>query len=101
MEPAMKQSHQQTGNRRFPSTSKENVMSGKLKIAIMSLMLLGTASAAPAYATPHATFHSGSVNLRQERPDTLTGGQGYYEGDYEFNVDRSDRASSPYAGGGL
>jgi hypothetical protein len=75
-------------------------MSGKLKIAIMSLMLLGTASAAPAYATPHATFHSGSVNLRQERPDTLTGGQGYYEGDYEFNVDRSDHASSPYAGGG-
>jgi hypothetical protein len=66
---------------------------------------MGTASAAPAYANPvamalHATFHSAPANLRQERLDTLTGGQGYYEGDYEFNVDRSDHASSPYAGGG-
>jgi hypothetical protein len=77
-------------------------MSGKLKIAIVSLMLLGTASAAPAYANaaaPHATPHSAQSNLRQERAPVV--GQGNYEGDYEFNVDRSDPASSPYAGGGF
>jgi hypothetical protein len=78
-------------------------MPNKLKIATVSLMLLGTASAAPAYAAPvanalDATFHSAPVNLRQDRAPVV--GQGYYEGDYEFNVDRSDRASSPYAGGG-
>jgi hypothetical protein len=86
----------------FPSIWKENVMSGKLKIAIVSLMLLGTASAAPAYANaaaPHATLHSAQSNLRQERAPVV--GQGNYEGDYEFNVDRSDPASSPYAGGGF
>ena len=95
-------------------------MSGKLKIAIISLMLLGTASTAmaegydpnlanryPAYAdpagtAPHATFQSTPVSLRQERHDTLTGGHsGNYDGQYEFNVDRSDHASSPYAGGGF
>jgi hypothetical protein len=94
-------------------------MSGKLKIAIISLMMLGTASAAlaegydpnlanryPAYAdpvamAPHATFQSAPVSLRQERHHTVTGGQGNYDGQYEFNVDRSDHASSPYAGGGF
>jgi hypothetical protein len=77
-------------------------MSGKLKIATISLRLLGTASAAPAYAAAkaHETLHSVQVNWRQERQNAPVVGQGYYEGDYEFNVDRSDHASSPYAGGG-
>lgn len=26
--------------------------------------------------------------------------QGYYDGNYEFHVDQSDHASSPYSGGG-
>jgi hypothetical protein len=78
-------------------------MPNKFKLATVSLILLGTASAAPAYAAPvaralPATFHSAPENLRQERAPVV--GQGYYEGDYEFNVDRSDHASSPYAGGG-
>jgi len=38
------------------------------------------------------------------RPAGMTNGrvvgEGNYEGDYDFNVDRNDRASSPYAGGG-
>ena len=94
-------------------------MSGKLKIAIISLMMLGTASAAmaegydpnlanryPAYAdpigaAPHATFQSAPASLRQERHDTVTDQGGHYDGQYEFNVDRSDHASSPYAGGGF
>jgi hypothetical protein len=76
-------------------------MSRKFKIAIASLMLLGTASAAPAYARPpHAPLHSAPVNSWQEREDVPVAGPGYYEGDYEFNVDRFDHASSPYAGGG-
>jgi hypothetical protein len=76
-------------------------MSAKLKIAMISLMLLGTASAAPAYASPvaKAPLHSAQANLRQERVPVV--GQGNYDSDYEFNVDRSDRASSPYAGGGF
>jgi opacity protein-like surface antigen len=72
-------------------------MSRKFKIAIASLMLLGTASAAPAYAAPR---HSAPVNSWQEREDVPVAGPGYYEGDYQFNVDRFDHASSPYAGGG-
>ncbi len=95
-------------------------MSGKLKIALISLMLLGTASAAmaegydpnlanryPAYAdpigaAPHAALQSAPVHLRQEAPGTLTGDHpGYYSGQAQFNFDRSDHASSPYAGGGF
>jgi len=34
-----------------------------------------------------------------EMPNVV--GQGYYDGDYNFNVDRNDKASSPYADGGL
>jgi hypothetical protein len=110
-------------------------MSRKLKIAIISLMLLGTASSAalaegydpnlanryPGYAAadtygyvvganpptrmhsaPHATLQSAPVYLRQEAPGTLTGNHpGYYSGNHQINVDSSDHASSPYAGGGF
>jgi hypothetical protein len=85
-------------------------MSRKLKIAIISLMLLGTASSAAladGYATrmhfaPHATLQSAPVYLRQEASGTLTGNHpGYYSSNHQINVDSSDHASSPYAGGGF
>ena len=76
-------------------------MSRKLKIAIISLMLLGTASSAAMAEGRHATLHSAPANLRQEHRGAPIVGQGYYDGDYELNVDRSDPASSPYAGGGF
>jgi hypothetical protein len=46
-----------------------------------------------------ASLQSAPVRL-QQRDDALPGtGEGYYDGDREFNADRFDRASSPYAGG--
>jgi hypothetical protein len=83
-------------------------------IAVVSVLMLGTASAAmaqgfdpnlanryPAYAdpigtAPHAHLQSAPVALHTGR-DT-----GNYSGQQsEFSIDQHDRASSPYAGGGF
>jgi hypothetical protein len=94
-------------------------MSGKLKIATISLMLLGTASAAmaegydpnlanryPAYAdpiaaAPHAMFQAAPVRF-QDRNAALAAGHNHSYGgpQSQFLIDVGDRASSPYAGGG-
>ena len=48
------------------------------------------------------TFQSAPVWLRQGRDAGLTNDRGNYSGqESEFDVDRYDRASSPYAGGGF
>jgi hypothetical protein len=48
----------------------------------------------------NATFQSAPVQLRQGGTG-LTNDRGNYSGwESEFDVDRNDRASSPYAGGG-
>ena len=53
-------------------------------------------------AVPHASLHSAPVELRQGRDVGLTNDPGNYTGqESEFDVDRADRASSPYAGGGF
>jgi hypothetical protein len=94
---------------------KGNVMSGKLKIAIISVMLLGTASAAlaegydpnlanryPAYADPigtHAMFQSAPVRF-EGRNAALTDGYNHNYGGQPSIIDVGDHASSPYAGGG-
>jgi hypothetical protein len=92
-------------------------MSGKLKIAIISLMLLGTTSAAlaegydpnlanryPAYADPIAAApHAMSAPVRFEGRNAalIAGHKGNYHGlQSQFLIDVGDRASSPYAGGG-
>jgi hypothetical protein len=98
-------------------TCKGNVMSGKFKIAIISLMMLGTASAAmaegydpnlanryPAYAAPvaaaqHAIFQSVPIRF-QDRNAALTDGYNHNYGDQPSIIDVGDHASSPYAGGG-
>jgi hypothetical protein len=50
---------------------------------------------------PNTTFWSAPVQLRQGRDVGLTNDRGNYAGwESEFDVDRNDRASSPYAGGG-
>jgi hypothetical protein len=46
------------------------------------------------------TFWSAPVGLRQGGDVGLTDQSGNYTGQYEFDVNRYDRASSPYAGGG-
>jgi hypothetical protein len=59
-----------------------------------------------AHAAPQATVQSAPVRLQHSRNAALTNGQnGYAPGNFtgtesEFDVDRNDRASSPYAGGG-
>lgn len=48
-----------------------------------------------------ATFQSAPVQLRQGGAAGLTNDRGNYTGwESEFDIDRNDRASSPYAGGG-
>ena len=49
----------------------------------------------------NGVFQSAPVQLRQGRDAGLTNDRGNYSGwESEFDVDRNDRASSPYAGGG-
>ena len=47
------------------------------------------------HPAPHATFQSAPARLHQGRNAARTGGQAD-----RFTIDRNDRASSPYAGGG-
>ena len=65
------------------------------KTAIAAILALGALIAA---------VPAGAAQLRQHRAapsyETRPAGPGYYEGEYEYEVDRSDHASSPYAGGG-
>jgi len=50
----------------------------------------------------NTAFQSAPVQLRQDRNVGLSNGPGNYTGqESEFDVDRNDRASSPYAGGGF
>jgi hypothetical protein len=55
-----------------------------------------------ALAALTAAAPAGAAQLRQRHAEpsyeTRAAGPGYYEGEYEYNVDRSDRASSPYSG---
>jgi len=93
------------------------------KIALITALVIGTGSVAladegfdpnlanryPSYANPvaptaqarapHASLHSAPVQLRQGRDVGLT--NGYTGQASEVDVDRADRASSPYAGGGF
>jgi hypothetical protein len=71
----------------------------KLAIAI-SVALATMAAAEAAYA--QSPRHD-AVRTHHGRSEVMPNvvGQGYYEGDYDFNVDRNDKASSPYADGGL
>ena len=88
------------------------------KIALITALVIGTSSVAmaedgfdpnlanryPAYAgpiaAPSATFQSAPVRLLQGRNVALTTGQMGSGQASPFEIDRNDRASSPYAGGG-
>jgi len=63
----------------------------------------GANTPARMHAAPHASLHSAPVRLRQGRDAALADDQiGSYVGQAtEFDVDRGDRAASPYAGGGF
>ena len=71
------------------------------KLAIATSIALATLAAAEA-AYAQSPRHD-AVRTHHSRSEAMPNvvGQGYYEGDYDFNVDRNDKASSPYADGGL
>jgi hypothetical protein len=71
------------------------------KLAIATAIALATLAATEAAYAKSPRHHADRAF--QSRPAAMTNyvGQGYYEGNYDFNVDRSDKASSPYAGGGI
>ena len=50
---------------------------------------------------PNAAFQSAPVQLRQGRDAGLTNPGNYSGQESWFDIDRNDRASSPYAGGGF
>ena len=60
-----------------------------------------TFQSAPVSLQKHGNVRLQSAPVLQQRDVALPGnsGGGYYEGDREFNIDRFDHASSPYAGG--
>jgi hypothetical protein len=76
----------------------------KLAIATsIALATLAATQAAYAQRLAPAEYPSRSHAYRplQSRDAALPTevGQGHYDGNYEFNVDQNDKASSPFAGG--
>jgi hypothetical protein len=71
------------------------------KLAIATSVALATMAAADAAYAESARHEAVPTHHGRaaEMPNVV--GQGYYDGDYNFNVDRNDKASSPYADGGL
>ena len=70
------------------------------KLAIATSIALATLAATEAAYAQSPRHHANRPLESRPAAMPYAGGQGYYDGDYEFNVDRSDPASSPYAGGG-
>jgi len=64
--------------------------------ALAILLSLGTLVDAN-LASARSHWHHGARHFRSH--NAALGG-GYYQGVSQFNVDRHDRASSPFAGGG-
>jgi hypothetical protein len=61
-----------------------------------------TAAAASAHVSTHTrTLQSAPVRLQQRNVALPNDDSGIVSGQSEFDIDRSDRASSPYAGGGF
>jgi len=60
-----------------------------------------TIQSAPVSLKKHGNAYLQSAPVRLQQRDVALPNtrEGYYEGDREFNVDRFDHASSPYAGG--
>jgi hypothetical protein len=69
----------------------------KTKLAVAAALLALTGSAAMA-KTKHVARESAPLVQREVSMPRVIG-EGYYDGDRQFNVDRFDHASSPYAGG--
>ena len=87
---------------RYPGYAQSNTYgySGAGRLGMMNSAPADTLQSAPASLRRHGNVQLQSAPVLQQRDVALpTGGGAYYEGDREFNADRFDRASSPYAGG--
>ena len=87
---------------RYPSYAEPNTygyVGGKLQR--FDSAPAATFQSAPVSLQKHGNVRLQSAPVLQQRDVALPGnsGGGYYEGDREFNIDRFDHASSPYAGG--
>jgi hypothetical protein len=83
----------------------------KTKIALAAALFAATSSAAfaqfdsntanryPGYAGPAGTLQSAPVRLQKQRSVAQPVDTAVSTGQSEFDTDRFDRASSPYAGG--
>jgi hypothetical protein len=71
------------------------------KLGAIGPTSVGTLQSAPVRLQKHGNVRLEAAPVLQQRDVALptVGGEGNYDGDREFNVDRFDRASSPYAGG--
>ena len=89
---------------RYPELVQPNTYgySGTGALGNMNSAPANTLQSAPVSLQRHGNVRLQSAPVLQQRDVALptAGGGAYYEGDREFNVDRFDRASSPYAGGG-
>jgi hypothetical protein len=72
-----------------------------MKILARTMGLVASVSLATLLASNPASarsyWHHGARHFRSHNAAL---GRGYYIGESQFNVDRHDRASSPFAGGG-
>ena len=88
---------------RYPGLTQPNTYgySGSGALGNMNSAPAATFQSAPVSLRKHGNVHLQAAPVLQQRDVALptVGGGGYYEGDREFNIDRFDRASSPYAGG--
>jgi hypothetical protein len=88
---------------RYPGYAAPNTYgySGAGKLGAINSAPAATLQFAPVSLQTHGNVHLQSAPVLQQREVALPANSGgaYYEGDREFNADRFDRASSPYAGG--
>ena len=68
----------------------------KLKKLAVTAAIAATVSLTTLIAAGPATA---ATSRHHQQYDQSRSGPGYYEGDYEYRIDRRDRASSPYVGG--
>ena len=88
---------------RYPGYAQPNTYgySSGGRLGMMNSAPADTLQSAPVSLRRHGNVHLQAGPVLQQRDVALptTSGGAYYEGDREFNADRFDRASSPYAGG--
>jgi hypothetical protein len=88
---------------RYPGYAQPNAYgySATGRLGTMNSAPAGVLQSAPVSLQRHGNVRLQAAPVLQQHDVAMptVGGGAYYEGDREFNADRFDRASSPYAGG--